>query len=159
MKITTVKQECNDGDKATIKGTVKWVGEVKTHQGQDGAFRTQSLLVADGERTDDKRNSMFCGFYADKGCWDHFKNQEITVQGTVDVYDGKMSLKSCKIKDDAPQSAPQQGQQAPSQARQPANTSNKQVDTRNTSIERQAAFKAACEYCGRKGLEVKEVVN
>lgn len=122
MKINTVKQECADGDKATIKGTVKWVGKVEPHDGKDGTtFRTQDLLIADGEKTDDNRNSMFCGFYADKSCWDYLKDSEVTVQGTVNVWKTKMSLKGCKIKDDVPQSAPQQGQQAPSQARQSPN--------------------------------------
>lgn len=111
MRIAMVKQECNDGDKATITGTVKWVDIVKAHDGQDGTFHTQSLLVTDGEKTDDKRNSIFCGFYADKGSWEHLKNKEITVQGTINIYSNEASLRGCKLVESS-QPAPQGPQQA-----------------------------------------------
>lgn len=106
MKIAMVKQECNDGDKATITGTVKWVDTVKTHEGQDGTFKTQTLLLVDGERTGDKRNSIFCGFYADKGSWNHLKDGNITVQGTINIYKNEASLRGCKVIE-SPQNAPQ----------------------------------------------------
>ena len=102
MKICTVKQECSDGDKATITGRVKWIGEIDTHEGKEGQFCTQTILVVDGEKTDDKRNSMFCKFYADDGNWNHLKDTDVTVQGAVNVWKNKISLQGCKVKD-APQ--------------------------------------------------------
>lgn len=111
MKIAMVKQECANGDKATITGTVKWVDVVKAHEGQDGTFQTQSLLITDGEKTGDKRNSIFCGFYADKGSWEHLKNKEVTVQGTINIYKNEASLRGCKLVD-SPQNAQQGSQQA-----------------------------------------------
>ncbi len=136
MKIATVKQECSDGDKATITGTVGWVSEVKSHEGQEGTFRTQSLLVSDGEQTDDKRNSIFCGFYADKGTWNHLKGNVITLQGTINEYQGKKELRSCKIKDSQP--APQKAPQAPSQPPQ---------GNKDRLIVAQVVYKVLAEAC------------
>ncbi len=119
MKIAMLKQECSDGDKATITGKVKWIGEVATHEGSQGMFKTQSLLVADGEQTDDKQNSIFCDFYADKCTYDDMKGKEITVQGVVNVYQGKTSMKSCKIKGQNAAQNTQQGRSQPAQGQKP----------------------------------------
>jgi len=108
MKIAMVKQECNDGDKVTVAGTVRWIGKEEVHEGQDGQFATQSVLLVDGPQTDDRCNSIFCQFSADAGSWNHLKDKKTTIQGTINIYDGKMSLRSCKVKE-----APQASQQAP----------------------------------------------
>lgn len=54
------------------------------------------------------------------------------------------------------QQAPQNVQQPPSRAPQQANAL---IDARNTSIERQAAFEAACEYCGKRGLDENVIIK
>ncbi len=123
MKIATVKQECSNGDKATITGTVKWIGDIDTHQGREGEFTTQTLLLADGIQTDDKCNSIFCQFSADgRSMKLEAKGEEITVQGTVNIYEGKTGLRNCKAQypDKGQQPAPQNRPQAPSQPRQPS---------------------------------------
>lgn len=117
MKIAMVKQECSNGDKVTVAGTVKWIGKVEAHEGQDGEFRTQTLLLVDGPQTDDKRNSIFCGFSADgRSMKPEVKGEERTIQGTINVYDGKMSLRNCKVKE-APPQAPQQAAQGQKSAK------------------------------------------
>ncbi len=129
MKIAVIKNECSHGDKTTVIGTVKWIGDVKTHQGDKGDFKTQSLLVTDGEQTDDKRNSIFCGFYADKNTWEYLKGKEVTLHGTCNVYQGKMEMRGCNLKDypKETQQAPQQGQQGGSRAAQ-STSEDKDVD-------------------------------
>ncbi len=115
MKIATVKQECSDGDKATITGEVKWIDVVKEHQGREGPFHTQSVLVVDGEETDDKRNSIFCRFYADKGDWGHLKGEILTIQGKVNIWKGNMGLQGCSVKPNTQQPDPPDAPQGPSQ--------------------------------------------
>ena len=138
MKIAVLKKECSHGDKTTVIGTVKWVGDVKTHQGDKGDFKTQSLLVTDGEQTDDKRNSIFCGFYADKNSWEYLKGKEVTLHGTCNVYQGKMEMRGCNLKD-YPQQGSNQSQQAPQQARQATNAPSGNKDR---LIVTQVVFKA-----------------
>lgn len=116
MKIALVKQECQNGDKASIAGKVAWIGEIKQIESSQGDFCVQSLLVADGPQTADKANSIFCDFNTDKGGWDQYKNRNISLRGTVNIYGDKISLRSCRpTKAQAPQPAPQAasgGQQA-----------------------------------------------
>lgn len=51
---------------------------------------------------------------------------------------------------------PKKAQQPPQQA---AQQPNGHQNDRNTSIERQAAFKAACEYAGRHGLNAHSLIE
>ena len=119
MKIATLKRECSDGDKATITGEVRWIGEVEEKQGRESVFHTQRILVVDGEKTDDKRNSIYCGFYADDGNWNHLKGETLTIQGQVNIWKDNMALQGCKVKSNAQPSDPQRTQQDASQSAPP----------------------------------------
>ncbi len=127
MKIALIKTECMNGDKASCKGEVKWIGEVKIHQGQEGEFKTQSLLVVDGPETENKENSMFCDFNADKGNWNHYKDKSIAIQGTVNIYNNKTNLRSCKIIDQAPPQGQQPAPDATGTAKSPAPVSDTEM--------------------------------
>ena len=143
MKIATIKQEWSSGHKVTITGTVKWAGKIEERQGPEGAFKTQSLLVVDGEQTDDKRNSIFCGFYVEGTDWGYLKGKEITIQGTVNIYKDNMELRSCKLKEDQP--VPSEAQQGGSQ---PTGASN-------ADIACEYRCKVVCAYLDGGGAEPK----
>jgi len=109
MTIAEIKERCQDGDKATITGDVKSIKDPESFQGKDGTFWTQLLLVADGPKTDDYKNSIWCSFYVDEGSnYNHLKGRKISVEGKVNVYNKKYSLKGCKHlnEQDSPKSEP-----------------------------------------------------
>jgi hypothetical protein len=117
MKIALIKTECSVGDKVTIHGKVKWVGVKGPYDGQQGPFYTESVLVADGPQDDQKTNSIFCSFFQDSNQFTHCKDQNLSLSGTVDEYQGKRQLKGCKDAqgppaNNPPQSTPQ-GQTSP----------------------------------------------
>ncbi len=128
MQIALVKKECNNGDKVTISGTVKWCGPIKPHQGQDGEFHTQSLLVADGIKTDNNANSLFCGFYVKNNeDFTYLKDKSITLQGTINIYvdkdrNNKMELRSCKLHETVDSSQRASIQEATDSLKPPQNT-------------------------------------
>lgn len=154
MQIATVKRECHQNDKATIVGDVKWVGPPKTHQGRDGSFTTQSILVVDGPETQDKINSIFCGLYADKGTWEHLKGQNVTIQGKVNIYKGKHELRSCTV------SGGQQPVYTPPQQQTPAPQSYSpppQVDPLQDRIQWSQAINVVSEQLANGVIEPCEI--
>lgn len=174
MKIAMVKDECANGDKVTISGVVKWCGEVKTHQGQDSDFQTQSLLVADGVKTADNTNSIFCGFYiSGNEDFAHLKNKSITLQGAINIYtdkgnNKKMELRSCKLHettDSSRQASIQdaadsykQSQNAQQGVQKPTGATNG-PSSKDILIIRQCCIKAAATlYQGDSSPSVSEAV-
>lgn len=92
--------------------------------------------------------------------------QTISANGMLKEYQNVRYIDYAKLKD-GQQTSPQNQQQAPQQAAPVSTTSYQappqpQVDYKakeRLSIERQAAFKAACEFAGRQGLSNVELIK
>lgn len=144
-----------------INGTITQVGQPSEPSGQY-QVRYQDIIITD------QKGGEWPGRIGSKRGYQVNTPISVTVEDKDDGEGGTYNYFRKYNPQYPDQTAPQtvggypklpRGKQAPQQAAERPKSENKQYDTRNTSIERQAAFKAACEYCGRKSLEPDAVVK
>lgn len=132
------------------------VNKIGEHNGQPYNFWIQFVVIKD--TTGDIGVNLNLG---DDSSMAMNKGQRIAVEkGTVNSYtDDKGKLRkslraSLNIGDNLPQ-----GQQAPQQTRQAANDPQQEQLTTRTSIERQTAWRGACDRCVGSDVSREEVVK
>lgn len=92
------------------------------------------------------------------------QKEQFSISGYVSTFDNNVYLSGFWQAQGQQQAPPQrQATQQPQQAQRPpqqaAQATNAAASNRNTSIERQAAFKAACEYAGRRDLDPNTLIE
>jgi len=143
MTIAEIKQlQAVDGW-IDFSGQITKVGELKT--------RTKANKNMQKLKIRDNTDEIGVWVYATQ---QFLPSQTISANGMLKEYQGIRYIDYAKLTD---------GQNAPQAPQQPAPASNTpQQDYKakeRTSIERQAAFKAACEYCGRTGIAKEALVE
>lgn len=157
MNIAQIKQLDVGMAGISCSGQVTWAGksEHKTgmHNGEEYDFWSQFIVVADS--TD--KIGVNINNPPPNGV---MKDDTVTIEkAKLKSYlkDNKTVLNlQGKLATAAPPPTPQNAQQAPQQAVQATNTA---ANGKNTSIERQVAFKAACEYAGRRDLDPNTLIE
>ncbi len=161
MTISEIKQLQAVDDWIDFSGQITKVGELKPRTKANKNM--QKLKIADQT--------------GDIGAWVYatqqfLPGQTISANGMLKEYQGVRYIDYAKLKNSQPyqggQWTPPQGQQAPQQTPRQApqqatpapNLPQQDYKAKErTSIERQAAFKAACEYCGRIGIDKEALIE
>lgn len=133
-----------------IDGWVDFAGQII--EIKESKQRTKKNRLMTKAKIADQTNNIGAWIYTDRT--PIVLNQMIQANGMLREFQGIRYIDYATIN-----SGQQAAQQAPQPLRQAAQQPIAPQNDRNTSIERQAAFKAACEYCGRAGLEPQRIID
>jgi hypothetical protein len=131
-----------------ITGTITQVGPASAPSGQY-QVRYQDVTI-----TDDQNGKQWYGRIGSKQGYQGGEQVAVTVE-VKQGQDGTYNY----FKKFNPQYAPQNAPQAPQQPPQATKPPQQGRNGREVSIERQAAFKAACEYAGRLGVDGETLIK